>query len=249
MTSVLLIETQVYKEFNKKGFPFMGLVGLEPFPKHNSTDNGVLWNATYLSLLSEKERKLETEWFLRNLEDLKIQPGLYNKRTNTNDMNSHDNLIGAVMGLHFLGRKDLIQEIYDHGKNHWWSTLSGNIVLTWNTESPTEFGRRAWLSRIPGVTLTMKAALGHNLWFSPLDVFHTAMGYKINMKEDRGNTSGRCLLYLQSQVLYGKHKWLDSVIDNWRNKMTELYPKGPKEMYGIYFGETHPFTRHAPTRF
>jgi hypothetical protein len=233
------IKAQDYKEKNAAG-EYTGEFGLHPNPPLYSTDNWPLWAATHLSLCTQEERYSESYWFKSTSDKCRIEPGLYKRHPISTDMNSHDNLLGNAISAHYTGQTEICHQLYDYGWKHFGC---------WNSETPGKWEPRAFLGRVPGVWAILKVVTGRNLLWSPLDVAHAAAGYIINKSEPVGETSGRCLLYLQSHILYGKNWVLDKAIDSWRVKMNELYPNGPKGLYTIFFGPTSVFTQQVGDKF
>jgi len=216
--------------------PTTGAVGLKKNPHDNSTDNLLLFTATYLVNLPECERELERDRFIRLVRVLEIQIGCYKRYLGHTGLNSHDDLQGVaiasyLMGLPFAG------EIVLYGFRHDWS---------WNTEEPGEWTWRSWLARILGFVPLLRHCA--RLPVGSMGQITLALAFLVNMFEPKEETSGKCLLWLRAQALTGHYPIVDLAIKIWKLRMIRMYPGGLQDVYRIYFKD-HPFTDDAPSSF
>lgn len=220
-----------YREMNT------GLVGLTPYPKDHSTDNGLLFSATYIALLSPEERNTERSWFYEIVYKCMPLCGLLDRYPGAKEFNSHDDYTGVAVASKLLSLP-LASWIYEYGKAN---------KDSWDSQAPGKWTVRGYFIRIPDFLPTIKAAAGVELtlW----DQFMFSVGLIASMGQMREETSGRCLIYLKCLVVEGKGKASDLAIRLWRWHMGYLYPQGLRELYGIYFGDHHPLTKNAPTHF
>ncbi len=218
--------------------PRTRMVGLWPSPTDHSCDNGLLFSATYLKLLSLQTSSVdwekETAWFRALVRECQIEPGLIRRYPGDIGVQSHDDLVGIAWFDPVLAR-----EILFYGEDHKYS---------WNTEYPGVWRLRTFFYRIGGFVPFLKARSGFDLnWFDKLNV---ALSFLLNTREPSSETSGRCLLYLMANALESTDSWLvQDAIKYWRLRMNQLYPDGIRGLYRVYFGEGHPFTRWAPRQF
>lgn len=82
-----------------------------------------------------------------------------------------------------------------------------------------------------------------------LDQIVWALDCVSSTKSDYGNTSGKCLFWVQLRSVKKKNYFLCNLaIAYWQKKMTEKYPGGVAELFGIYF-PGHPLGKYAPKTF
>lgn len=227
----------------EKKWPF---VGLTPNPSDHSTDNAILFSGTYAVLMwqpvaSYQDRWAEIRsWFLKLEVQLRVRfdGAVYDRYPmDSSSLNSHDNLIGLMAALYFYCPLKNI-DIWRWGEKHWGS---------WNNQDPDKWTFASWLARIPGVWAFVKAAAGRPMNILDQLVWAAACVWSCFSKKE--DTSGKCLQYLQNQVVWGKHKICDWAIIHWREQMLSMYPGGMKEVYAIYFGKEHPFAQSGPLDF
>lgn len=221
--------------------PNNGNYSLDRNPGFNSTDNGPLWNATFLEMLSPGERQQYKTWFRDNLKQRQVEPGLYKKYPKAIHTSSHDNLIGDILSAYYVGDNEIIEAIYEYAVKHFYCFYTADHKPTFKEKLGSFFGR------IPGVVAMCRVAKGKNMGF--FGALSFIIGLILNMFEDRGNTSGRCLLFLQAKFLMGRNIFVDLAIGAWLGQLQKLYYNGPKELRAIYFGALHPFTTHSKEKW
>jgi hypothetical protein len=222
--------------------PTYKMVGLNANPPDHSTDNGLLFTATMLVLLGQGGRDTLAEQFMDLTIRCEVRPGLPARYPADTGLNRQDDLYGicAASAL-FSGahRGALAQRVLAWGEQH---------NYCWNVPNPTEWTLDGWVGRFPGAIAFMRACAGRALTLTEqLSICVALLGV---FKEKREETSGKCLMYLWSRALWGKHLLVDAVIILWRWRMKRLFPGGLRELYSIYFQDpNHPFRLHAPTEF
>lgn len=218
-----LAQAGLYEDIQEWREPATKSIGLEPHPKDHSTDNATLFNATYMSLLSEEDRDKEWPWWFGYVESVRISEGIFSRYPGETASTSHDDMTGlaSVSPLHAI-------ELYEYASEHQWS-WQGN-----------------WLGRILDFPPSIKAAAGKrlDLW----DQAKFSLALVGNVLEPRGETSGKCLLLLKIRSVQGKGKLSDWAIRLWKLRMASLYDS-PRGLYSIYFGPSHPFSLYAPDHF
>jgi hypothetical protein len=225
-------------EFQDAIFPFLeptwGCVGLKPNPPDHSTDNALLYSATYLVLSGDLQYENAFIDFVRACE---VQPGIYHRYPGDPGDNAHDDLTGIAVAAKLFGLP-FARDIHSYGARHGWC---------WNVQSPGQFDRRYFWPRIFDFEPTIKAAAGAKITFFDQVLYALALTW--NTREAKEETSGKCLIYLKNKVMDGQG-WLSNwAIRYWRRKMLELYPGGIRDVYAIYFGPDHPFAKFAPSSF
>lgn len=216
--------------------PATGMVGLVPNPPDHSTDNGLLFTATYLVLNRESVTRDEINHFINLVRSCEAMPGCYFRYPGDPQLNRHDDLVGilAVSKLFALPFKE---DIYQFAEAH---------DYTWNQLRPDDLTWSEWLGRMIYLGPLIRVATGRLLGkFSQLKI---ALAFLGNLSESKEETSGKCLLMLVSKAVYGNYEMVDKAIDIWRLRMRFLY-SSPREMYGMYFkpvsGRLHPFAQYA----
>lgn len=225
----LQTDIEVYRE------PGTRMVALNKMPPMHSTDNGLLFSATYIVMLRSLNQLSDTEmdWFDGLAKSCEIEPGLYRRYPGDLGLNAHDDLTGIS-----CVSRELASKIYQYGEEH---------DFSWNTEYPGQWTWRSWLARIVGFVPFLRVAAGLPIgYFGQLQI---VASFLVNCFEGRQETNGKCLLFLRAKVLYGKYPLVDAGIDLWRGRMMQLYPQGVQGMYAIYFGATYPLTLYAPNNF
>lgn len=219
------------REFREHQF---GVVSCNRNPTDHSTDNGLLFSATYICLIDQPE--LEKEWFDKLLKACQVAPGLFNRYPGDDGKDSWDDLIGVAAASHLLGLPyDL--DILSWGESHKWS---------WNNQNPLIWTGETFLGRFPAFIAFLQGSAGKAI--SPADQFlFSAACIASPFGTD---TSGKCLMYLMTRTIYGRHFMTDLAIDIWRILMKRKYPGGMRDVYRVYFTDPmHPFHRFGPTDF
>lgn len=246
-------DIQTYKEPNDIRFKnpvIPTFVALNKLPPKHSTDNGLLFSCTYWILLKDKEElSQEINWLYNLVESCEITPGLYNRYPGDVSLNSHDDLTGIAAASWSI-RGTWRWCILDYAKQHNYyfnnEHPSDGFITTWR-KFGLKYAIEPWLGRMPGFSSFLKATAGEKLtWF---DVIWASIPFIGDMFADKQETNGRCLLWLKAAPLLNNSKVLDWVINTWKAHMMNLYPKGLKDMYTIYYGAEHPLTRNAPETF
>ena len=214
------------KRFTEKKYP---MVGLEPEPTDHSTDNGLLFTATFISILEQTTYKdIQDIYFLVGA--CTLEPGLYARYPGDKGFNSHDDLTGVAYMGYRLGL-GFPKDIVAYGRKHFWA---------WNTETPGKWTTRAFLGRIAGLIAFFKCCAGEPLgvW----DQISFAAGCIWGTREPRSESSGKRLQVLKNEVVQGRYFLCDLAIAYWSLRMRRQYPCGMRELNRVYFQhEEHPF--------
>ena len=225
----LQTDMEVYRE------PGTRMVALNKMPPMHSTDNGLLFSATYIVMLRSLKQlsSEESQWFDKLVQSCEIEPGLYRRYPGDLGLNAHDDLTGVA-----AVSPELALKIYKYGEAH---------DFSWNTENPGKWTWQSWLTRIVGFVPYVRSAAGLPVgYFGQIQIIAS---FLFNCFEGRQETNGKCLLYLRAKVLYGKYPLVDAGIDLWRARMAMIYPHGMREVYAIYFGITYPFALYGSSDF
>lgn len=200
-----------------------GMVSIYKNPAPRSTDNGLLFTATYLVLLGGGTA-VERQWYNQIALDCEIEPGLLARYPGEKEPTSHDDLTGASVASVLMARR-----IYAR-------------LLAFSGFYGTNF-----LERIPDFWPTLKACALEDIdW---IDMLLFSAGILANCFEKRSATSGKCLAYLKCKAMEGQSRVLDIVIAIWRTVQKWRYRGGMKDVYAIYFGASHPFAVYGPEDF
>ena len=217
------------RELSRFRDPKSDLVGLRAFSVGKDCDNGVLFTATALVLMAGFNLREYSERFRKSALLVTLEDGVLARYPGETEPSSWDDHLGAAVAGAVRGVPDLTRLIAMHGYASDW---------TWGEN---------WLGRIPLFSPVVRAAAGDKL--SLLSRLRVAGCYLQNCFEPKGETSGICLLYLASHVLEGQGLAVAAAIELWRKILRRRYPGGKREVYGIYFGASHPFAHYSPTDF
>lgn len=229
-----------------------GMVGLERDPRDRSTDNGLLFSATWLLLMARQQGEGvdvdDIRWFEELVGKCERVPGsgLLARYPGEEALTTHDDLTGVVVAAHLLGMPSTARRIYcclamtDYNYAGNWV---GRII-----DFPPLLKVCARVPLSLGSQISFAAAFLWNVW-GPHRNEDGRQTWKWSFGEPREETSGRCLLYLKSLAVQGKYGLVDVALGIWRWRMRRLYTLGMKDVYTIYFGTGHPFSLFAPTDF
>lgn len=146
---------------------------------------------------------------------------------------SVDELVGAAT----LDR-DAAIEIYEYGDNHNWVFQPQGGKFVWGS----------WMARFINLIPYVKHQAFRLKWY---DLFwKLSWSVACILSTESSGTSGQLLMWVQIQKMEG-HYWIcDQAIRFWKWRMDSLYVGGLQQVMYIYFGSSHPLTRHAtPTNF
>lgn len=213
--------------------PITRMVGLTKFPGNHSCDNGLLFSATYM-VLEGNSYADEVAWFHELVGHCQPEAvGWIVRYPGTMEVVAHDDLTGIVAVSELLSELVLL-----YGSYYWWS---------WGLKPKTK-SLRTWWGRIADFPPTVMAGAG-----ARVGILHQILWSIDTMAScltEKGNTSGKCLSYLKIKTMEKRSYWLPSLaIRFWRRRMGKVYPGGMRDVYRIYFGESHPFTIAGPPNF
>lgn len=204
-------------------------------PNGSTSGNHHILNATYYTIidrhnkLNSADQQIASEFIIRCEE----KPGIYNRAPDKFDHQAHDDYIGIACTSKKLFLP-FAMEIYKYGKKHFWYYD--------NTEETTHFEFKNWHGRFPWAICTYKTCANGN---APL-FYKLAFGlymYAGTFNNDKSDTSGRILRWLQKESLKGQSKLLDFFINLWEADIKKKYTDGMGDVFGIYYGLDHPFSK------
>jgi hypothetical protein len=205
-------------------------------PPDHSTDNALLFSATYLMMLNGPTD--EWVWFSGFVRQCEVAPGLYNRYPGATGLNAWDDLIGiAAASFHF--KLPFASEIYQHAMKTNWS---------WNNSGKASDQLCSFLGRYP----QFPAFLMYSAGVAPsyADQLSFAASCVSNAFMKWGETSTPCLQWLMNSVVKKNNSTIcNAAIAFWEWKMQRTYPGGLQAMYQIYFGPAHPLTAVAGKDF
>lgn len=209
------------------------IVGLH-YGSQQLEDNTLLFTATYHALvealdLHDPYTKLNfNSW----IEGCRVEPGLFHRRPNFPErLISHDEQIGLCSYS-----TDLAKEIVDYGKRKWWS---------FNNQNPGKFTLRSWHGKMLHPITYYKFRANGDSGLNLLDKLLWTGVAIYSALQEKGDTNGRCQLWLQSRHLRHSKSWIIK-LGNW------FFLRDIKKRYGdisgvyeIYYKSHHPFTKHT----
>lgn len=169
-----------------------------------------------------------------NRPDVKVEWGTFRRYPGAND-NSVDNMIG----LCYLS-KNYAQWIWQYK----WESL-----FSFNVSNYKKFSFKWWYGRFLGFPSYVKFVATGDIGILDYVLVSISMWFStFGAKED---TSNKILQYIMNQK-YAKNdnsRILNFFLKRWNKKMNKIYAYGPKQMFEIYFGASHPFTMAAKMNF
>jgi hypothetical protein len=223
--------------------PRLKMVGLVPYPKDGGNENGLLFSATLITLLSPEDRDKMRSWFVDMVSACQVEPGLYHRYPGHWKVNSHDDLTGIAVASKLLGLP-FHSDIYRYGLTHHWN---------WNDLAPGVLTPGTFLGRFIPFILFLKGTDDQPL--NTEEKFTFAASLLESLRDPYEETNKKCLQLLKNRTMRGKSWLVDVAIWWWCRKMQQMYPGGPRELYREYYkpdpvtGELHPFSIYAPDRF
>lgn len=206
----------------EKRYPF---VGLHPNPPDRSSDNGLLFSATYLVLTWDMDYAVKLYQLIEECRGPLAQFKRYPTDTN---YTAHDDYVGILVPSYLL------------------KGPHPALILECAIENGWTFGGR-FFGRIPYFRPLVYAACGRRL--SLFQQFMASLSYVGDCFSPREETSGRCLLYLMTKVFRDQGSLIKAALCLWRWRMTKMYPGGMRDVYSTYFTVNHPFALDGPKDF
>lgn len=184
--------------------------------------------ATLICLLEkESDRSIWRGTLYQNLAECQVVPGLYKVDPHRIQGMTPDNIVGYISILYS-------PEIYHYGLTTFWS---------YDCTAPYKFSLKYCVARFPGFVSFIKLSAVQDISiFGHIAIFLSAI---FNTLSQYDNASDKCLQYLLNKRLT-ENSW---TVRSWKYLMMRKYPGGLKELYSIYYGKDHPFTKYAPTQF
>lgn len=165
-------------------------------------------------------------------EDINLGWGIFRRYPGAND-NSMDNMVAACFVSPEFAK----------------SVLAGASMTEWcfNVRNPLRFSVQDFYGRFIGFIPFVKACAEADL--NRVNIFLSSVACLYSTISPYGDTTNKILQMLMNVRLRGRDKWLDRAINEWCAIMQRRYPKGPKELLGLYYGIDHPITLEAAEVF
>lgn len=198
-------------------------------------DNLALGTAHLIALLTEGAEKAEWRfkaWKFLSSESVSVRPGLYRRYPGATGNNSVDNLVAAAFSC--SGQAFFI--CLRGTQMHW----------CFDVENPDKFSFKYWYARFIGFPPFIKIAAGEKIGLISQLLWSIACIY--SALTPKQNTSDKLLQYLMNRTVGGRYWLCDRAIGAWGRLMARKY-SSLKEVYAVYYGDSHPFAKHAPDDF
>lgn len=233
-----MTEAQEFRKAMRPYFTHEDLVKNSP----SDTDvdgNALMYTAIYYIFLAfmEDEPDRSAEVALMELcERWEERPGVLNRggEAKSTQRQSHDDYIYLLAACFLCGQKDLFPK----------RVLSWGEENFWYFHNVGDFTFSNWFGRHSGFIPHVKACAGAKLSF--WDRFKWSMDVLFTITKPTNATSGRLMDWAKVLVMREREShWLTNyAMRAYRKKLGE-YEGGMKDVFGIYFGFSHPFSKHA----
>jgi hypothetical protein len=157
------------------------------------------------------------------------KPGLYLRYPGQEGSISWDEMYGIAS----VGTYHAIQ-IEKYGEKSDWS---------YNPRAPEKWSWDTWAARHVGFSAYLRSRCG--LTVGEANQFLWAGKAIVTSLSGHGSTSGKQLVWLQGREMR-RHPICRDGIAISNRRMARLYPGGPRELFGIYYGPSHPIASFAP---
>lgn len=244
-----------------------GLIQITPGEPAVTSDNGALFTVEYFLLLDESSRKVEIERLkivLKNLEQ-KTDNGVVTLRyPGCRYTDSMDNATALIIFSELFDDSRLSKDLYKHGE----LTVAKRIDDAQDNERsfkyypiawlynrctapkqfynvrPYDWSIQSWWGRSPGfMALLELSALDRTSWFR---YFALWVGQFLPLFQPKQETSDKKLTYIVWQWLKTRNKFWNLSYRLWCYGLIKIHPQGMQDVYRIYYGDTHPLTKHTP---
>lgn len=197
-----------------------------------TSGNHLLITSTYYVLLNELDRLTPKDMtnFTRLVQGCEVVPGVYNRNAGRYDLQAHDDYIGIIAASYVLGLS-FVEDILNHGEKNGW--------LFDNTQGRVPSGE-PYFGRLPDFAPLVRSANRQALTLWEQLLFCGSL--LVNALRPRGNESGVILSWLETKPTQGKHGLIDLAISFWKKRLVKKYPNGMGEVFGIYYGVSHPYS-------
>lgn len=209
--------------------------------EHGEIDgNAVLYAGTW-ALINQKVAG-KYEWAICLEEDLynavKVLPGLIGRGNKPKDPQTHDDYIGMLTLSALTANKIAAKEIYEYGNLKHWSYV--NVAYSFSDLFNAQF----W--RLPGVVQHIKACAG--IEWTTLDYLLFSLSVIGNIFTSKEETSGKILTWHMVSIYERnvKRAWFsDWAVSLWKHRILKIYPNAMGDVFGIYFGKDHIFSKYT----
>lgn len=116
----------------------------------------------------------------------------------------------------------------------------------YNVSNPGKFSWQFFFARFIDFEPFICMMAGKRIWFGQI---LWSIGLITTALSAYGNTSEKCYKWLQVERVAGKYFLTNRAIYIWRKLMQKKYPRGPQELFEIYFPAKHPLIQYAPNVF
>jgi len=200
--------------------------------------NAILYTGTYALIQKKLGIAANLDVLAKDVYDhVQVKPGVIHRANKPQDAETHDDYIG-MLTISALANGKEAEEIYEYGKAHGWSYV--NVAYNF----ADVFNGQFW--RLPGVVQHIKLCAGKAWnWFDCLMFFIAVMANAFTAKND---TSGKILTwhYVSMYELKGdKSPLCEFAATFWKKRILEMYPNAMGDVFSIYFGPEHIFSKYT----
>lgn len=233
------MENQLEQQFAIYQIEYLACYPYVSLKRNETPDgNGILYAGVYgmlvHKLFGSYKNASKHSWDLyREATPSNQESGVITKgKHKIDDPQGHDDYIG-LCALSFLGDLTVANLIAAHGRETFWTYRSGR----------TSFWSSLFFVK-PGVVQHIKLCNGEswNMW----DRFWFRMALIDSQKKARDNTSGRIMEWLMVNCYVmskNRSKACDKAVDNWERSIRSLYPNLMGDVFEIYYGKDHLFSK------
>ena len=193
--------------------------------------NAILYQGVFLAIKRRYYKSLESDalWVQSTYNESHTFPGVLNRGNHKfNDWQSFDDYIGMIYSSHITGELKSAIQIYNHGKNNFW--IYDN-----------QGGKRlkGFFGRIPGFIAMVKLSVRKKL--NILDQISFALALIGNKSESGFQKSW--LLYDLYKTNPHEYNLINWACKKFEKSVSEKYPNKMGDVFRIYYGPNHVFTK------
>lgn len=205
------------------------LMSRRPNATPNEEGNPILETGTAYAIMSwlGQATKFDADSFIEAVTVFQKEPGLPNKKPRSNDLITHDDIIGLIAGsvaLKKFGCKFHL-EVYEYGINHGWK-------FTNNGTDEFESYAKPWHIAF----YTLAADHSPSLW----SVLSLAFSILVDAFFNMTDASSKRITYLMIKTISGKNLLVDLASAIWRIKVDI------KKVFIAMKTAAHPFSIYCP---
>lgn len=207
------------------------LIGRTPNPAPNSEGNPALETGIahcYFSWLKDATAG-DLLNFTIAMAKLQVEPGLYRKKVASDDLLTHDDMIG-ICAASYAYKTAHARAICDYGMRNGWD-FSNNGEHTWTSNA------KPWHRAFYLIAGNLEVSLWDCIFLAVSIVFDAFFGMD--------DASGKRLNYLIVKTIKGKSFICDLAILLWWFRIKRTYGSA-RRIFTMYNGEKHPFSVYCP---